>query len=281
MLFRALEIPTGEATTMDDDLKKEFFHTVEGNSVDKLQEFVNQHGLEVATILAKSCNFSNETPLIVAMDNQENNFEMVKFLVDTLNAPVDQLGDFMWSIDDEEEDSEQGLAPPLFCAHIYSENPNSIVNLLIDKELSISEEHPVLNSVLASSTIDRLQKITILELIGAAYILKKPELEKTHQWGLLCWIEALLLREQQPGLAAVQKVPGSLDHIFRQVFGTASEFTTFQELTEMMVNEQFDLMELQALFVVQRLFDEYELDLDPFHANLIKEIWIVKSNENL
>ena len=117
MLFRALEIPTGEATTMDDDLKKEFFHTVEGNSVDKLQEFVNQHG--------------------------------------------------------------------------------------------------------------------------------------------------------------------SLDHIFRQVFGTASEFTTFQELTEMMVNEQFDLMELQALFVVQRLFDEYELDLDPFHANLIKEIWIVKSNENL
>ena len=55
----------------------------------------------------------------------------------------------------------------------------------------------------------------------------------------------------------------------------------FQELTEMMVNEQFDLMELQALFVVQRLFDEYELDLDPFHANLIKEIWIVKSNENL
>ena len=247
--------------------KEEFFMAVEEKSLDKLKDILNQDGMEETAALAKSFNEYNETPLLTAISTNQK--EMVKFLIDTLRAPIDQIGDIWWDSTDDDY-HEQG--PPLFCAIICNEDL-SIVKFLIDKEMSnTTVEHPVLNSVLTSS-IDRLQKIMILELIGATYILERPELERAKKTGLLCWIEALLLREQQPGVAAVLKTPGNLANLSQQIFGTASEFTTFQELTEMVSHAQFDLIEMQALFVVERIYSEYGITLGPNYVNQIKDIW--------
>ena len=91
-------------------------------------------------------------------------------MIDTLRVPIDQNGDILWNCLGVDY-PEQG--PPLFYAIICKEtfvvNEPTVVKFLIDREISNTTlNHDVLNSVLSSPNV-RLQKIMILELIGATY----------------------------------------------------------------------------------------------------------------
>ena len=150
------------------DLKKNlFFEVVKEGSVDKLQVILKQEGLEETTVLAESFNEFGETPLLLAIT--ENNIEVVEFLIGTLNVPIDQFGKFRLG-DDNSKYHE--ASPPLFCAITFNKGKiQKIVNLLIHKEktsdkMAMAETLITLNSVLWYYLMDRKQKITTLELMG-------------------------------------------------------------------------------------------------------------------
>ncbi len=249
--------------------KEAFFEAIRNGDVDGLLDILDQEGLEETGILAKSLNEDGETPLLLAIS--ENCQEVVEFLIHNLNVPVEQHGLIFWDDYDSEE------APPLFSAICYNQKKvPTIVNLLIDKELATNKigEYRVLNSVLSSNTIIRSQKITILELIGAAYILKKPETGNTIMCGLQCWIEATHLRgltvhEEDP----IPKSPDEISDFSRQVFGSTSEFTTREELQQI-DEEGIGHLKIQALLIIERIFDLYELDLNLFYFHEFHDFWL-------
>ena len=94
--------------------------------------------------------------------------------------------------------------------------------------------------------------------------------ETLKQRGLSCWIEALILR--QPTEYGEPPFPKEQQHVSdfaKQVLGIVSEFTTFEQITEMLAvdvhEQQFNQLQIKALLIVERIFTECDTELDPFH----------------
>ncbi|KAK4012318.1 hypothetical protein OUZ56_021418 [Daphnia magna] len=152
--------------------------TLVGQKIESVQE-----GDEFIANVAKSYNDMGETPLLVAIKNRTS--RTVKFLVNKLKVSVIEVGPFTW------ENVDYTDVPPLFAAVISNQLP--IINFLVDSEqynppVDLSQ-HPLI----LSSQTTRLQKISILELIGAAYIFVGTRASFLH--GYSCWMRAFLLRQ--------------------------------------------------------------------------------------
>lgn len=199
-----------------------FFQAVENISTTGLADMQKKIGLEAMAKMAESYNDIGETPLIQAI---KGNYDaVVQFLVMTLNVSISQTGQFLW------KEQHYVEVPPVFVAILSNKkdkNP-SIVDILIDQDM-VNESSIILPSVLGSS-ISLVQKIDILELIGAAYIMKNNSLQKSVTEGVRFWIEATRLRLSEP--TPILKIPynKSKTSDVRSFLGNITEFTTVEEL---------------------------------------------------
>ena len=215
-----------------------FIQIVKEGSVAKLKQFLGTNGLRETTILANSYGENGDVPLLLAISG--NHREMVEFLVNQLNVYTDQLGRFVW------KGLEYTEVPPLFAAIIFegneqpSEHPSSLnssfVEIIINKEMCScygDRFRLFLYSIELSTSIPRSQKIDVLELMGAAYLLnqfkdKKETADRRRDYGLLCWKKAMKLRElttnEEP---AFPKVPYNLSEFAQKAFENTPEFTTY------------------------------------------------------
>ena len=106
-----------------------FFEAVGRGSADEVRSMVITNGKELMVQLARSSNDFGETPLILAVKG--NHKEMVKLLVEELDAPIGQTGRFMWKGIDYQ------AVPPLFSAILAEHtDPMPILKFLIGKDFT-------------------------------------------------------------------------------------------------------------------------------------------------
>ena len=79
---------------MMESQKQIFFAEFGRGSIDEVRNLVAVDGKEQMVQLARSSNDLGETPLILAV--KRNHEEMVKLLVEELEAPIGQIGRFKW-----------------------------------------------------------------------------------------------------------------------------------------------------------------------------------------
>ena len=99
-----------------------------------------------------------------------------------------------------------------------------ILKFLIGKDLPADNNSSpaVLDSTMSSSA-PLTQKIDILELVGAAYILRFCPF-----YAMKCWMQAMALRQMTEG-----GEPSPPDEHFQRMMGNASELTSMEQLEEM------------------------------------------------
>ena len=204
------------------------------------------NGKKLISHFACLSNDFGETPLILAVKGSHT--DMVKLLVDELDAPVGQTGRFSWKGIDYQ------AVPPLFVA-ILAKQADSlpILKFLIGKDLPADNNSSpaVLDSTMSSSA-PLTQKIDILELVGAAYILRCCPF-----YAMKCWMQAMALRQMTEG-----GEPSPPDEHFQRMMGNASELTSMEQLEEM----AFHPVPLitQALFVSRRILNRIDPGLNVF-----------------
>ncbi len=235
-----------------------FFKLVSIGSVTELKKLLSKFEQEVVEKISKSCNIDGETPLLLAIKG--NHKKMVKFLLQNLNVPIAQTGRFVW------RELVYGAVPPLLAAILSDQTSDlCIIDFLITKEVRIFTSSVNVDSVL-SSPIPCSQKIEILELMGAAYILIQQGKQRACQFGLQCWTEAIALRQSTgDDCGPMPKFPFNLSDRAQNVFGNTVEFTTLEKLHE--IGAQLngnDLPEIQALLVIQRIMSQIHPDPHPF-----------------
>ena len=172
--------------------KKTFFDAVGKVSVKDLETFVTTHGMEVAVHLVNSSNETGQTPLLLAV--RGNNEKMVELLSVKFNTPISKIRRFMWKGLDYE------AIPPCFIVLVCSSKIiPSIVRFLIVRNPFYTSPIFINNIISSNNTLQ--QKIEILELVGAAYILESLADGKQNnltELGLACWKQAILLRHSEP-----------------------------------------------------------------------------------
>ena len=164
-------------TSTDVNCCTDFYRAVYVGSLDDLYEILGKTERKIMSNLAQSYNEMGETPLLVAI-NKRHPF-VVQFLVDILEIDISQVGRFSW------KDSNYLNIPPLFAAIISDQM--SITNYLIETK----KDAVNLDLFMKGSTTTRLDKINVLELIGAAYILHG--VRDSHLRGLIYWEKAEIL----------------------------------------------------------------------------------------
>ena len=154
-----------------------------------LQIMVNNVEPEIKASLAESYNEEGETPLIVAI--QRKSLPLVKYVIHELNVDTFRTGKFAWNGVGYVE------APPLFMAIIASDF--YISKYLIEFQSNTFDGETVGLNAIISNSLDRVEKINVLELLGTAYIhhdLQHPRHnnQTTQRRGLFYWKEAMNLR---------------------------------------------------------------------------------------
>ena len=224
---------------MDLVLHKTFFDAVGKGSVEELDKFASTYGMELVVQLVSSSNETGDTPLLLAV--RENHEKMVDLLAVKFRAPISQSKTFMW----------QGLCyeeiPP-FAVALISSNKTipSIVSFLIVKDPFYTSP-PFLHSIMSSNNTLQ-QKIDILELVGAAYILESlADGKKTNlpEFGLECLKQAILLRHGEPS------VPKAGVNDIQQFLKNTSEVSTVEELEGLYPNSEW--LQIQALLILYRI----------------------------
>ena len=230
-------------------------------SVKDLQKLLGANGRKITTDMAKSFNECGETPLLLAI--KKNNHLMVAFLVEVLDAPVNQMGRFLWNGIDYPE------VPPLFAAIISQKTFDPlivkclIIALNTGKRLThLIPVNALIDSILESPNSNRVQKIDILELIGAAFILAfirdfieviQPDL---LEFAVDCWKKAMILRqatpESEPPIPKIIPRNPFLKN-GRTLFDNYSEFTALKELVQMAASVNNNWFVSQALLVTNRI----------------------------
>lgn len=143
-------------------VSNEFFCAVSVGSLDDLNKIIGKIGGEMIFNLAQSYNEMGETPLLVAISNRHLN--VVQFLVGVLEIDISQEGRFSW------KDLNYLKIPPLFAAIISDQM--SIIHYLIEtKKVAVNLDLFLSDSSTHHITELFRNKIDVLELIGAAYIL--------------------------------------------------------------------------------------------------------------
>jgi ankyrin repeat protein len=152
----------------------DFYRAVSVGSLDNLYEILGKTERKMMSNLAQSYNEMGETPLLVAINKRH--LHVVQFLVDILEIDISQVGRFSW------KDSNYLNIPPLFAAIISDQI--SMTNYLIEtKKVAVN-----LDLFMKDSTTTSLDKINVLELIGAGYILHG--VCDSHLRGLIYWEKA-------------------------------------------------------------------------------------------
>ena len=241
---------------------EKFYQTVSKGSVSDLQELINRMETEDLVKIVNSSNSEGETPLLIAV--KENHHNMVKFLVNDLKADILQTGRFKW----KEIVYEEAL--PLFVA-ILSDctSDQDIINFLVAKDTSY-DTATVLVPIVVPETIPFSQKIDMLDLVGAAYMLHPVPHQPERIWfATRCWSIALRLRDmyfEAFSDSSFLKPPTSLPASAQQVFELATEFRTLDELQEVIHNREQGVIrfEIQALLIIQRITKRLDPDPHPF-----------------
>ena len=140
----------------------------------------------------------------------------------------------------------------------------------------------------SSARLSRPQKIYVLELVGAVYILKKDCAFKSLEFAVRFWCEAQSLRRGD-GSNPIPKIPLNLSECARKVFGNISEFATDDEL-EHILDNPFDHLglirseyHLQTLLMIQRILSQIHVDPHPFflhHLFAFGERFVIETKFN-
>ena len=232
-----------------------FFQVVSTGSVSELEQILKKMEPDVKVRIVDSFNTEGETPLLVAIRGSHN--EMVKFLVEELEADIFKTGRFNWKGIEYEE------ALPLFAAILSDITSDQFIIkfLVLKSPTDVTAAASVLEKIFQKSNTT-LQLIDMMELMGAAYILQPNEVGGiTRNWlGVMCWEVALHLRNMQSETSALQKPPTTLSAAAQKVFGETTEFRNLDELQEILDSQEFHIrLETQALLVFQRIMSQ----LDP------------------
>ena len=255
------------ATTgkINNNCNEAFFQAVSKGSIPELQDLLKKIKPHEEAMIANSFNSGGETPLLVAI--KENHQQIVKFLIDELKADVFKTGRFNW------KDIDYLQALPLFAA-ILSDftSDQNIINFLVlktSKHMDSTASNSVLHSFLKSNMFTRLQKIGLLEMMGAVYLLLlNEERDLRIRLGVRCWVSALHLRHEPANTSdpPILKTPTTLSASAEKIFGTTTEFRTFDELQEIANSpEPIMLLQTQALLVIQRIASRFNPDPHPFY----------------
>ena len=230
---------SGERGDMDSKCN-EIFKMVSTGSVTDLKQIVAENG-PVAEIVNLS-NSEGETLLLLSIKHQ--NLKMVKFLVGDLKADIGQLGN-VWN------GLNNLMVPPLFAAILYDSSfEHDIINYLMGRDAA-NESSVVLNSI-RSSNLSQEQKIDLLKLVGAAYVLKaSTNNDKAFSFGKKCWTDAVALHG--PSTTAILKDSHQLSEWARKLFGNAHEFKTEEELEDLHLPNSLDQLKIQAFLIIERI----------------------------
>jgi ankyrin repeat protein len=228
---------------------------LKNGTLSALQIMVNNVEPEIKASLAESYNEEGETPLIVAI--QRKSLPLVKYLIHELNVDTFRTGKFAWN-------GVAGYveAPPLFMAIIASDF--YISKYLIEFQSNTFDGETVGLNAIISSSLGRVEKINVLELLGAAYIhhdLQHPRHnnQTTRRRGLVYWKEAMNLR-LFPSSEGEPPIPKILPHytsdsIAGKAMSFSIEITTSQQL-EQLSNEPDIQLFTQAILVIQRIMSQ-------------------------
>ena len=184
-----------------------------------------------------------------------NHFPVVRFLIKEFvkDEDIGQTAAFVW------KGMEYVDVPPLFAAILSDQTTHlEIINFLIDEDL-LNDFPAVIDPILQSITIPRLQKIDMLELMGAAYILRSYQ-GKGSQFGLLCWKHAMILRQSTEDKVHIPKIQ-DISERNKKIFENVTEISTLEQvdgflrdLTTNPRNSQLlHLLEAQAVLVTHRI----------------------------
>ena len=237
---------------MMESSKQTFFEAVGRGAVGEVRSMVTVNGRELMVQFARSSNDFGETPLILAVKG--NHEEMVKLLVEELDAPLGQTGRFVWKGIDYQ------AVPPLFSA-ILAEHTDHlpILKFLIDKDLTANNSFAGLDSIMSNS-VPLTQKIDILELMGAAYIL-----ENRFDFAMKCWVRAVALRQSTEEF---EPFPQDLDERFQRLMGNAQEIRSMEQLEEFAVSLHEVPWNTQALLVSRRILNRLNPGISCFFLRL-------------
>ena len=233
--------------------KQIFFEAVGRGADGEIRRMVTTKGKKLMVQLARSTNDLGETPLILAVKG--NNEEMVKLLVEKLDVPIGQTGRFVWKGIDYQ------AVPPLFAAILTEADSMPILKFLIEKDLlSLSKDSPAGFNSTTSSSVPLTQKIDILELLGAAYILNNYFI-----LGMKFWRQAMALRQSAEDIGPF---PQDLDERFRRMMGNAAEITSMEQLEELAVSLNPLPRNTQALLVYRRILSRIDPGINLFCLHL-------------
>ena len=227
-----------------------FFQAVSKGSVPNLQKLLKKHKPheDEEAMIVNSFNSGGETPLIVAIKG--NHHEMVKFLIEELKADVFKTGRFNW------KGMEYLQALPLFVATLSDfTSDQCIINFLVGKS---TVDISILNPFVMTAKMLPSQKIDMLELMGAAFIvhLNVADWRRRIELGICCWESALNIRLHSENLSdhPILKTPNSFSPSAQKVLGPTTEFRTLDELQEIANSPERRLRLItQALLVIQRI----------------------------
>ena len=195
-----------------------FYKAVVEGSVSELRELRKNHGRKaiMANLKASSCNEQGDTWFKVAIKGEH--YDVLEFLVHQIK------GHIMFGLYKKWKASAENVSPfswekynftDVSLPFVLSSNIAVIrdicgqipITRLIEYLIDVRKDEPlwlefVLNSIMASS-IPRPDKIVALECMGIAFIFRQVNylfqrrypLNEVKMWrGLLCWKEALILR---------------------------------------------------------------------------------------
>ena len=226
---------------MDTALQEIFFDAVSKGSVGAVEEFVSTHGKELAIELVNLSTKTGDTPLLLAVKG--NHKEMVHSLFLKFHAPVSPNDQFLW------QGAHYKAVPP-FCAALLCSNKTCpyIVKSLILLDVLSSISPVILHSIMSSGNT-RSQKIELLELIGATYILE-DHFQNSTKFGLACWKQAMLLRQEKPLLPKADT-----NNPVQQYLENNTEIATLEELEGLAISpeENANLLKIQALLILYRI----------------------------
>ena len=224
------------------------FEAVASGSLYELHKILNSCGRELTTELAKSLNNKGETPLLVAV--QGNHKQVVRFLVDELHVSVGQISRFLWKGVDYLQ------VPPIFAAIICDKLPHHpIINFLIDRDVA----NPVVLDCVLSSSIPHSQKIDILEIIGAVYVVSCALRKYKRSIAMDFWFHATSLRQSTAAEPAIPKLPYNLSGRDQRIFGQPFEFSTVEQLNELPNQPYYSPIITEALLSLRRI----TIQIDP------------------
>ena len=199
---------------------------------------------------AQTYNEEGSTAVLLAIQNQS--LDLVKYLIEELKAPLNKTGRFVW------EGEEYVDVPPLFAA-VISDQVSLIQYLTSLNPFESYDSYLLLFSI----SKNRSDKIDVLELMGAAYILLE---RKNGGIGWQLWEEALKLREQIPKIPKILHQPSEL--LLLVLKEQTSEFRCLKELLSKTVYSLNDAellgmhkkREEQALLMGERILKQMGKD---------------------